>query len=88
MKIVLQQVSSLIDNKNNNNTNSNAHRQSAEESLTILNEKLSVLTNMIDQTHVNTHASINLLKNTTESFGANYYWLVFVVIYGGLYLFQ
>ena len=80
MNILLQQVHSLIDR--------NDRSRSDEAALTLASEKLKSLRLTIASTNSSTEEIILALKQSTTNFGANYYWVIFVLIYGGVYLFQ
>lgn len=50
--------------------------------------KLSELRDQMDQSNETTSMYIETLKNCSNNPGANYYWLIFVVMYGGMYFMQ
>jgi replication-associated recombination protein RarA len=50
--------------------------------------KLTELRDIMDQSGESTTNIIEALKNSSSNPGSNYYWLIFVLLYGGVYFFQ
>ena len=62
-----------------------AHDAGSVEAITT---KLSELRDIMDVSGDATTGIIETLKNSSSNPGSNYYWLIFVAIYGGVYFFQ
>lgn len=50
--------------------------------------KMLELKEQIDQINEATAQRILMLKNASSQPGSSYYWIIFVLIYGGIYLLQ
>jgi hypothetical protein len=50
--------------------------------------KLTELRDIMDHSGESTTNIIETLKNSSSNPGSNYYWLIFVLLYGGVYFFQ
>ena len=50
--------------------------------------KLAELREIMEQSGDATTGIIDTLKNSSSNPGSNYYWLIFVALYGGVYFFQ
>ena len=64
---------------------------SSSQDLSQIESIRSKILNIRDQMEVANEAyskRIEDLKNSSTNPGSNYYWLVFVVLYGGIYFFQ
>ena len=72
-------VNTMADNNKDKDNN---------DSMDTLKEKILVLKNQIESTNEDTSKQILMLKNSSSNPGANYYWIIFVLIYGGIYLIQ
>lgn len=77
MNSVLFQMQSFIE-----------HKDESVASAEQLSSKITELRDVIQTTHSSTQETILELKSSSTSFGSNYYWIIFVLIYGGVYLFQ
>ena len=53
-----------------------------------ITNKLGELRDIMEQSGNSTVSIIQALKDSSSNPGSNYYWLIFVVLYGGVYLFQ
>ena len=53
-----------------------------------ITSKLGELRDIMEQSGNSTVSIIQALKDSSSNPGSNYYWLIFVVLYGGVYLFQ
>lgn len=53
-----------------------------------LTNKLAELRDIMEQSGDSTTTIIEALKNSSSNPGSNYYWLIFVLLYGGVYFFQ
>lgn len=58
-----------------------------EDRLDVKSE-LEELQQTIETNHQQASKIVEDLKNSSNSIGSNYYWIVFVVMYGGIYLLQ
>ena len=50
--------------------------------------KLAELHEIMEISGESTVGIIEVLKNSSTNPGSNYYWLIFVILYGGVYFFQ
>jgi hypothetical protein len=57
-------------------------------SVEAVNEKITELRELMEQSNESTVRCIESLKNASSNPGSNYYWLIFVALYGGIYFFQ
>lgn len=48
-------------------------------------DKIISIKNELEKRDISYSKCIEELKASTNQFGSNYYWLVFVLIYGGVY---
>ena len=53
-----------------------------------IDSKINNLRMILDTSNNKTTQIIETLKKSSSNLGAQYYWIVFVLIYGGVYLFQ
>jgi hypothetical protein len=53
-----------------------------------ISAKMAELREIMDQSGETTVQVVEKLKNSSSNPGSSYYWLIFLVIYGGVYLFQ
>ena len=58
------------------------------EHIAMLQQRLGQLRSSVDRVAGEGADAVKLLETSSNALGANYYWLVFVLIYGGVYLFQ
>lgn len=54
----------------------------------VIDAKLQELRLQLEKSETTTSDVISLLKNSTSSLGASYYWVIFVVMYAGVYFLQ
>ena len=59
-----------------------------EAALTELQDKMSEMREMMNSVDDRATTALDLLKNSTANPAANYYWLLFVLMYAGVYLFN
>lgn len=59
-----------------------------ETQLSNIKSKIVELRDQMDQSNEMTMQRIDKLRNSSSNPGANYYWIIFVVMYGGIYFFQ
>ena len=50
--------------------------------------KMAEMREIMEQSNDSTVVVIDALKNASSNPGSNYYWLIFVALYGGVYFFQ
>ena len=58
------------------------------DSVENINNKLGELREIMELSGDSTIGIIDTLKNASSNPGSNYYWLIFVLLYGGVYFFQ
>jgi uncharacterized protein (DUF342 family) len=80
MSTLLQEFEALIDSTRTNLNESNQNAQ-----LSSVREKIISIRNEMEKNDIRYSQTIQELKVSSSSFGSNYYWLVFVLIYGGIY---
>eukprot|EP01035_Chromulina_nebulosa_P017512 gene17512-23073_t len=78
---LLNQLQQSLDEYIHNNNN---HNTSTEE----LELKIKELKEVLDLSNNSSNYIINELKKSSNNLGSNYYWIIFVVMYGGIYLLQ
>jgi hypothetical protein len=76
----LQQLQDLVEIKD--------FKKPSKNSVEEIKRKIIEVREQMDQTNENTSLKIEELKNSSSNPGANYYWIIFVLMYGGIYLFQ
>ena len=69
-------------------SSSSSDENITDETIELLNDKISNLTTVIEVNDEKTSKIIHILKTSTSSLGANYYWLVFIFMYAGIYFLQ
>lgn len=57
-------------------------------SVEAITSKLAELRDIMEQSGEATTGIIDTLKNSSSNPGSNYYWLIFIALYGGVYFFQ
>jgi phosphopantetheine adenylyltransferase len=57
-------------------------------SMESVNDKIAELREFMEQSNESTTTFIETLKNASSNPGSNYYWLIFVALYGGIYFLQ
>lgn len=53
-----------------------------------IKEKIANLCNKLDETNEVSSRGIQELQDCSANPGANYYWILFVILYGGVYFLQ
>lgn len=76
---MLLQLQEAVDNEGN---------KSGKVSVADIDEKIKELRSVLDFSNNSTLEIIDDLTNSSSNLGANYYWLVFIAMYGGIYLLQ
>jgi hypothetical protein len=51
-------------------------------------DKLAALRNEVDRAGSAAAAQVEQLRNSSSNPGSSYYWIVFVLLYGGIYFLQ
>ena len=78
-KYVKELLDELLNDLTDNKTTSNKND---------LKEKIMILKNAIESKNDENIKQILLLKDSSSNPGSKYYWIIFVLIYGGIYLIQ
>ena len=58
------------------------------ETITSASQKIEGLKENISTASDKMNEIVEVLKNSSSNPGSNYYWIIFVAMYGGIYLFQ
>jgi hypothetical protein len=59
-----------------------------EQQRCVIQDKLATLREDVDCAAQTATAHIDALRQSSSNPGANYYWIVFVVLYGSIYVLQ
>lgn len=79
-----ESLHSLIDEIENMGDTDIAPQDSLEQ----IQAKIALAKNRINDADERANAALDTLKKSNPTPGSNYYWLIFVAIYGGVYFFQ
>jgi hypothetical protein len=84
MKELLQQLQTLVESGGD----LGATPAKGDMQLESVQHKLVELRDIMDHNNDATTQSIEALRSCSSNPGANYYWLIFVVMYGSIYFMQ
>lgn len=84
LHVMVTDPSSLLTNSGQN-AGLSEDRQAAFKEFT---DRIQQLKMEMDQSDVKMIETIELMKNASSNPGSQYYWLLFVLMYVGIYLFQ
>lgn len=98
MSELLQQLQALVEVGNRGGTDNQSQTQSTsggqlsaereEQQLSAVRGKMAELRDQLDASGEATTQYIEALRQCSANPGSNYYWLVFVVLYGSIYFMQ
>lgn len=77
----LNRTTTVSSNNNNKNTNNTAH-------MVQVHDKLQRLRDEMDSITESTHQQVETLRHCVSNPGSNYYWIIFIVIYGAIFLME
>ena len=88
MGVQLQQLQELVDLQQEVADAPSQDAAIPEERLVAIQDKLSILRDDAERISESTAHSIKELSQCSANPGSGYYWIVFVVLYGGVYFLQ
>lgn len=91
MNELLQQLQSIVEVGNgaqDKQDPSQAPAERDEQQLSSVQGKIAELRDQLDYSNEATAQYIEALRQCSANPGSNYYWLVFVVLYGSIYFMQ
>jgi hypothetical protein len=81
MGLMIREVESMIQSSMQPDDNS---RNNVEEVLS----RISIIREKMESSSESCNHSINDLRNSSSNPGSNYYWIIFVLLYGGIFFLQ
>jgi hypothetical protein len=88
MSGLLHQLQVMSSSHFNTTYNKEGDELNDSQRLELINTKIAELRNEIEMADETSLSTIELLRNSTSNPGSKYYWIIFVFIYAGVYLFQ